>query len=104
MRKSIEELTERLAEQNDKIETHLAYLLNEPQIRKMCIRDRVVATMCQNEEAIDADLIAKKDFIHLLLPFQMCIRDRRGCVLLRQDIFLKHTCKKSNRVYGNVRY
>ena len=29
MRKSIEELTERLAEQNDKIETHLAYLLNE---------------------------------------------------------------------------
>lgn len=29
MRKSIEELTERLAEQNDKIEAHLAYLLNE---------------------------------------------------------------------------
>lgn len=29
MRKSIEELTERLAEQNDKIETHLAYLLKE---------------------------------------------------------------------------
>ena len=29
MRKSIEELTERLAEQNDKIEAHLAYLLSE---------------------------------------------------------------------------
>lgn len=43
----------------------------------------VVATMCQNEEAIDADLIARKDFIHLLLPFLTNVKTGKGVDNLR---------------------
>lgn len=43
----------------------------------------VVATMCRNEEAIDADLIAKKDFIHLLLPFLTNVKTGKGVDNLR---------------------
>ena len=43
----------------------------------------VVATMCQNEEAIDAELIAKKDFIHLLLPFLTNVASGKGIDNLR---------------------
>ena len=43
----------------------------------------VVATMCQNEEAIDAELIAKKDFISLFLPFLTNVTSGKGIDNLR---------------------
>ena len=44
---------------------------------------KVVATMCQNEEAIDAELIVKKDFINLLLPFLTNVKTGKGVDNLR---------------------
>lgn len=62
----------------------------------------VVATMCQNEEAIDADLIAKKDFIHLLLPFLTNVKTGKGVDNLRLYInnawdARKKAIRQSNR-------
>ena len=62
----------------------------------------VVATMCQNEEAIDAELIAKKDFIHLLLPFLTNVKTGKGVDNLRLYInnawdARKKALRQSNR-------
>ncbi len=46
----------------------------------------VVATMCQNEEAIDEVLIVKADFIKLLLPFLTKVRNGKGIDNLRTYI------------------
>ena len=62
----------------------------------------VLATMCQNEEAIDADLIARKDFIHLLLPFLTNVKTGKGVDNLRLYInnawdARKKALRQSNR-------
>ena len=46
----------------------------------------VVATMCQNEEAIDEVLIVKADFIKLLLPFLTKMTSGKGIDNLRTYI------------------
>lgn len=43
----------------------------------------VVATMCQNEEAIDAERIVKAAFIKLLLPFLRNVKRGKGIDNLR---------------------
>lgn len=43
----------------------------------------VVATMCQNEEAIDSELIVKAKFIHILLPFLTHLKSGKGIDNLR---------------------
>ena len=43
----------------------------------------VVATMCQNEQAIDSVLIAKKEFIRILIPFLTDVKSGKGIDNLR---------------------
>lgn len=43
----------------------------------------VVATMCENENTIHAELIAKKEFINLLLPFLTNVASGKGVDNLR---------------------
>lgn len=62
----------------------------------------VVATMCQNEEAIYAELIVKADFIKRLLPFLAKMKSGKGIDNLRvyiNDAWVarKKAMKQSNR-------
>lgn len=62
----------------------------------------VVATMCQNEEAIYAELIAKESFIRLLLPFLINVKSGKGIANLRVYIndawaARKRAIKQTNR-------
>lgn len=54
----------------------------------------VVATMCQNEETIYAELIAKADFIRLLLPFLTHVKSGKGIDNLRVYINDAWTARK----------
>ena len=83
---SSEALTEdeqRLAIYINKVESLRGYisLLTACQTAKEV--GEVVATMCQNEEAIYTELIAKENFIKLLLPFLTNVKSGKGIDNLR---------------------
>ena len=84
--KSSEALTEeeqRFAIYINKVESLRGYISLLTACKTAKEVGEVVATMCQNEEAIDAELIAKKDFIHLLLPFLTNVTSGKGIDNLR---------------------
>ena len=86
----------------DKVKSLRGYISLLTACKKAKEVGEVVATMCQNEEAIDADLIAKKDFIHLLLPFLTNVKTGKGVDNLRLYInnawdARKKAIRQSNR-------
>ena len=74
---------QRLAIYMNKVESLRNYIANLAACQSAKEVGEVVATMCQNEEAIDAELIAKKGFIHLLLPFLTNVKSGKGMDNLR---------------------
>lgn len=93
---------QRLAIYINKVKSLRGYISLLTACKKAKEVGEVVATMCQNEEAIDADLIAKKDFIHLLLPFLTNVKTGKGVDNLRLYInnawdARKKAIRQSNR-------
>lgn len=84
--KTTDALTEdeqRLAIYINKVESLRGYISLLTACKSAKEVGEVVATMCQNEEAIDAELIVKKDFINLLLPYLTNVKTGKGVDNLR---------------------
>lgn len=74
---------QRLAIYINKVESLRSYISNLTACKSAKEVGEVVATMCQNEEAIYAELIVKADFIKLLLPFLTHVKSGKGIDNLR---------------------
>ena len=99
---ALTEEEQRLAIYINKVETLRGYISLLTACKTAREVGEVVATMCQNEEAIDAELIVKKEFIHLLLPFLTNVTSGRGVDNLRLYInnawdARKKAIRQSNR-------
>lgn len=99
---ALTEEEQRLAIYINKVETLRGYISLLTACKTAKEVGEVVATMCQNEEAIDAELIVKKEFIHLLLPFLTNVTSGRGVDNLRLYInnawdARKKAIRQSNR-------
>ena len=86
----------------NKVETLRSYIASLTACQSAKEVGEVVATMCQNEEAIYAELIVKADFIKLLLPFLTNLKSGKGTANLRVYIndawtARKKALKQSNR-------
>ena len=84
--KSSEDLTgdeQHLAIYINKVESLRNYIANLTACESAKEVGEVVATMCQNEETIYAELIVKADFIKLLLPFLTNVKSGKGIDNLR---------------------
>ena len=103
--KSSDALTEdeqRLAIYINKVESLRNYIANLTACQSAKEVGEVVATMCQNEETIYAELVVKADFIKLLLPFLTNMKSGKGIDNLRVYIndawtARKKAMKQSNR-------
>ena len=80
---ALTEEEQRLAIYINKVESLRSYISLLTACKTAKEVGEVVATMCQNEEAIDAELIAKKEFIRLLLPFLTNVASGKGIDNLR---------------------
>ena len=74
---------QRLAIYINKVESLRNYIASLTACQSAKEVGEVVATMCQNEEAIYAELIVKADFIKLLLPFLTNVKSGKGIDNLR---------------------
>lgn len=95
--KASEALTEdeqHLAIYINKAETLRSYIANLTACQTAKEVGEVVATMCQNEETIYAELIVKADFIKLLLPFLTNLKSGKGIDNLRVYINDAWTARK----------
>lgn len=103
--KSSDALTEdeqRLAIYINKVESLRNYIANLNACQSAKEVGEVVASMCQNEENIYAELVVKADFIKLLLPFLTNMKSGKGIDNLRVYIndawtARKKAMKQSNR-------
>ena len=83
---ALNEDEQRLAIYINKVESLRSYISLLTTCKSAKEVGEVVATMCQNEEAIDEVLIVKADFIKLLLPFLTNVRNGKGIDNLRTYI------------------
>lgn len=80
---ALTEEEQRLAIYINKVESLRSYISLLAACKTAKEVGEVVATMCQNEEAIYAELIVKESFIKLLLPFLTKLTSGKGIANLR---------------------
>ena len=85
---------QRLAIYINKVELLRSYVSSLTACQSAKEVGEVVATMCQNEESIYAELIVKAEFIKLLLPFLTHVKSGKGIDNLRVYINDAWTARK----------